>query len=142
MVGINDLRINEAFISTTRGGDAEEQLTPSSPIFINVDVQAGSAAFSGGIAYRLHVILLDHTASFTNRFSQVVTGHLGPGDPWNTPDHLFTFPLPAGPGVQPAVGTSTTPGPDSLLSIEAVLTSGVSGQGVNVFDGSEVVVVP
>lgn len=134
-VGSNDLRINDAFLSLSPppAGDAEEQLPANTRIFLNVDVQAGSNAFSQGIAYRLHVILLDHTNSFINRFNQVITGHLNsPGDPWSAQDHTFTFGIGA--------VALTTPGADSLLSIEAVLTSGVTGQGVSVFEGSTIVV--
>ena len=134
-VGSNDVRINDAFLSLSPppAGDAEEQLPANTRIFLNVDVQAGSNAFSQGIAYRLHVILLDHTANYTNRFNQVITGHLqGAGDPWSAQDHTFTFGIATPP--------LTTPAADSLLSIEAVLTSGVTGQGVSVFEGSTVVV--
>ncbi len=126
-VGRHTVRVNDAWIASAVNGDPEDQIQPASQIYIRVDCDAGTDVWNDGVAYRLHVILLDIVNNYMNMFDNVTSGHLNNAadvnEKWRTQHQIFTF------------GPIAAPAQDHLLQIETVLTTGVAGQGVNVYQG-------
>jgi hypothetical protein len=133
-VNPNQAELTSVYVRIGGGADVVEDSVPdNASVDIVFDLEAGTALFGLGPAYRLSVALNDLSASSATIFTGSQAGNLG--DPhWSAPSTKFAFNIPAGTKINSALD-------GHVLQAIGVMAVGVSSPEVEAQQSELIVVV-